>query len=332
MKPATIVLIIAVLVLFLLSTAMSIRYLADMAAVAPAQAGPARLAADHPDWRAIVLLPDSRDPFFIRLSSALRTAARDQRLALEFRPLPYTRDRQTALRSLELAVLAHPDGLIIAGSVDSEYVRLINLAVDRHIPVITVASDSPASRRATFVGTNGYSLGNEASKLIASLSPPGSRIGVILSQSDPAAPESGDQSILAGLVQGLKASGGRRVTETRSSRPGVASGEEIAAELLSQHPEISVLFCTTAKDTLAAAQILVDQNRVGQVTIVGVDNPPEVLDYLEKGIIAGTIIRNPENLGRLAVQSLAELRNTGYSSGFVDPGLAVVTWSTLHGR
>jgi len=326
MKALSIALTGCILVLFLLASAMSVRYLMDIAS----SDAPLPLAASHPDWRAIVLLPETRDPFYHQVADALKENARRHGLALEFRPLPMAQDRESALRTLELAITVRPGGLIIPGSADPEYVRLIGQAVANRIPVITVATDSPASKRHTFVGTNGFSLGLKVGEFIEQNSSDGARIGVILSQPDPAASSSNNQSIIAGLAQALKRGGQRRITETRNYLAEVSS-EEIIADVIDNHPEVTVLFFTSSKDAIAAAQHLVDRNRVGQVLIIGVDDPPELIDYLKKGIIAATILRNPENLGRLAIESLVELKTSNNSSGFRDPGIRLVTRNSLAG-
>jgi len=263
------------------------------------------------------------------VADALETNARQHGLALEFRPLPMAQDREIALRSLELAITAHPGGLIIPGTANPEYVDLINQAVADKIPVITVATDSPASKRQTFVGTNGFSLGLKAGEFIEQNSPEGARIGVILSQPDPAASDVNNQSIIAGLAQALKRGGQRRITETRNDLPEALSSEELTADLLDNHPEVSVLFYTSSRDAIAAAQAIVDRNRVGQVMILGVDDPPELVDYLRKGIIAATILRNPDNIGRLSIESLVELRASNNSASFLDPGIRLVTRNNL---
>jgi ribose transport system substrate-binding protein len=304
---------------------MSVRYLMDIAA----SESRLPMATTHPDWRAIVLLPETHDPFYLQVADALEKNAREHGLALEFRPLPMAQDREMALRTLELAITAHPGGLIIPGSANPDYVNLIDKAVASKIPVITVATDSPASKRQTFVGTNGFSLGLKAGEFIEQNSAENARIGVILSQPDPVASDINNQSIIAGLAQALKHGGQRRITETRSDLPEALSSEEITADLIDNHHEVTVLFYTSSKDAIAAAQHIVDRNRVGQVMIIGVDDPPELVDYLRKGIIAATILRNPDNIGRLSIESLVELKTSNNSSSFRDPGIRLVTRNTL---
>jgi len=122
MKPLSIALTGCILVLFLLASAMSVRYLMDIAA----SGSSLPMASTHPVWRAIVLLPETHDPFYRQVAEALEKNARRHGLALEFRPLPIAQDREIALRTLELAITARPGGLIIPGSANPEYVRLIN--------------------------------------------------------------------------------------------------------------------------------------------------------------------------------------------------------------
>ena len=60
---------------------------------------------------------------------------------------------------LKMAIQASVDGIIVPGDEDEETIALINEAVEKGIPVVTVLRDSSSSLRKCFVGNNSYNLG-----------------------------------------------------------------------------------------------------------------------------------------------------------------------------
>ena len=77
-------------------------------------------------------------------------------------------------------------------------------------------------------------------------------------------------------------------------------------------------------DTIAAAQTLIDMNLVGRVRIIGFGADPGIQDGIRKGVIACSIVFNADRIGYEAVQSLAALRRTGYTSTSIDTGIEII--------
>jgi ribose transport system substrate-binding protein len=65
-------------------------------------------------------------------------------------------------------------------------------------------------------------------------------------------------------------------------------------------------------------------NLVGRVQIIGFGDDPGIIENLRKGIIACSVVSNPDRIGYEAVMSLAALRNTGYTSTAIDTGIEII--------
>ncbi len=76
-------------------------------------------------------------------------------------------------------------------------------------------------------------------------------------------------------------------------------------------------------------KLLIDMNLVGQVQIIGFGNDPVILENIRKGIIAGSIVINPERMGYEAVHSLIELCSSGYTSTSIDTGISIIDRNSL---
>jgi len=73
----------------------------------------------------------------------------------------------------------------------------------------------------------------------------------------------------------------------------------------------------------------VDLNKVGRITIIGYDDAPEILRYIEKGVIYGTVVANPYEIGYESIRSLIEIKKNRMTSDYVDTGARVVTINNI---
>ena len=79
--------------------------------------------------------------------------------------------------------------------------------------------------------------------------------------------------------------------------------EDLTREILTQHSDVDVIFCTNAKDTAATARVIAERNLVG-MSIVGTGITEEIRYYIQKGIIFGVLDRNGYDAGYKAVEIL----------------------------
>ena len=54
---------------------------------------------------------------------------------------------------------------------------------------------------------------------------------------------------------------------------------------------------TDIKDTMVAIQAVIDLNLVGRIEIIGFDENETVREHIDKGIVLGSIVRNPYRIG-----------------------------------
>lgn len=87
-------------------------------------------------------------------------------------------------------------------------------------------------------------------------------------------------------------------------------------------PDLIIL--TNPSDTLVTVQALIDMNKVFSVQIIGFGENERIKEYIKKGIILGSIVRNPYQIGINAVLALDEINKSGYTSSFVDTGVTII--------
>lgn len=95
--------------------------------------------------------------------------------------------------------------------------------------------------------------------------------------------------------------------------------------MLHDHPEVNALFCSSSRDTMGAAQVVIDTNRVGRILIIGADETPEIRRYIDKGVIAASIVRDSRRIGQEAVLSFTRLKAHEPVGPSLEAGFAVRT-------
>ena len=98
---------------------------------------------------------------------------------------------------------------------------------------------------------------------------------------------------------------------------------EEAKRLLTENSNIKVLYTTNTNTTLGACQAVEEMDLADSVTVVGFNSDEQELKYIRTGVLDGTIIQNPYNMGYLGVRYAIQASNGDGVAGSLDTG---VTW------
>ena len=58
---------------------------------------------------------------------------------------------------------------------------------------------------------------------------------------------------------------------------------------------------------MAAGKVITEQNRVGEIRVIGFDDTAECLDYIRDGVVDGTVVQKPNYMGAKAIEMLTQL-------------------------
>jgi ribose transport system substrate-binding protein len=255
-------------------------------------------------WLLVAIIPEAGDSFFEGLVAGIAQGAPEADLAVLFHRYPES-EPDEALRWFETALAARVDGVIMYTSADDPVAELAWRARREGVAFVPVGRDPPQGTTAGFIGSGSLRQGREAGRIIGEGLGARARVGVILPTGEDGRPES--EPLYRGLRAGLAAWPGAAIVAATRSGAGVLAGEQAASELVRANPGINALFCGSSVDTIGAAQVVVDLALVGRVLIVGTDETAEIGRYVERGVVAASIVRDSSWIGREAVRSFAAL-------------------------
>ena len=296
--------------LFLLLLFLSLRAMAGFTLSDVDQASP-------PEYSYAFYLPALDYPFFDNLKRGALDGAQDMNCLVTF----YQLDMEPL--SLKMAPFSGADGVALYSTVENDsLMEDINRINRSEIPLVYLEHNLSHSA-SFFIGTNSFEVGKKIGELVRSREKTGRACAFVFSEKSP--------GLLAD--RSLVEMGFRQIMDERIPEKMIfeitdrnpLDAESLVYRLLREYPDLDTLVFTDANDTLAAVQVLVDQNLVGKVDIVGFGDDPVVVDYITKGVIRGTVVRDPYHIGYQAVELLKGISEKGNASAFVDIGTRLIS-------
>jgi LacI family transcriptional regulator len=250
--------------------------------------------------RIAVHLPHQIVSFFDPLRDGIRAAAQNagSSVQLEFRTYPYIGKGDVEL--LEADVGREYDGVITTPGNPARFDPVIRRLVAQGTPVICVASDAPRSGRLASVTVDAAVSGSIAAELFArTLHQPGSVAAITgdLSTLDHAEKLNGFAATLAAMAPHLSL---LPAFETHD-RPADATRAAVA--LLRSTPRPLGIYINTA-NSLPVLRVLQQRNALEQIQVIATDLFPELVGFLQSGMILATLYQRPFTQGKTALEAL----------------------------
>lgn len=282
----------------------------------------------NPKYHFYFIGQNSTDPFWSTISKGVQDAAKQNDAVVEINTPRFT-DLEEQLKFLDIAILSNVDGIITYATNSEKYREMINRAYDKGIPVVTVENDNKYSNRNAFVGSNSFQLGEEAGKLMIEATDGDANIAIIASNSLEIDSQNYNMKI-NGFLSSIKEYPNMEVAKVYTSKMGILSAEEITHSILNDNKEINAIFTTDYIDTLGVAQLVVDLNKVDDITLIGYGGTEEIIRYIDRGIIYGTVMSDPYKIGFESLRILKEIKENKISTTFVDTGFKIMTKENLY--
>lgn len=280
-----------------------------------------------PTYHFYLVGQNSVDPFWKEVRQGAEDAAKDYNVVVEFNAPRFNNPHEERMY-LDIAVTSKVDGIITHVSNGQSFRELIDRAYDLGIPVVTIENDAKNSNRSAFVGTNSFVLGKEAAKLMIDATNGKANIAIIVSNDYEM--DSASQNLkINGFLSTIKEYPEMKVVQTYISKMGILSAEEITQSILNSQLDINAILTTNTVDTFGAAQLIVDQNKVGTITLIGYGDTVNILRYIKNNIIYGTVMSDPYKMGYEGVKALLDIKERNNVSTFIDTGVKVITKSNM---
>lgn len=266
-------------------------------------------------------LPGSNYTLFNKIKEGAEDAANNMNCAISFHaidsdPLSFALLASTGVDGISLYPLTK----------DNEMIALFNKLSETSIPVIQIENQIVKDENTFFVGTNNYESGKSIGKLVLKTEKELVNLVLIYSDKNPGL-YSGRTLVEMGIKSVLGHKLGNIQMEKTSLNP--LDAERLVYDLMRNNPSTDIIILTDPNDTMVAVQAIIDLNLVGTVQVIGFGDNEIIKEYIYKGLVIGSIVRNPYKIGYTAVMALYEISINGYTSAYVDTGINIITAENL---
>ncbi len=250
---------------------------------------------------------------------------------------PNTYDPKAERDALDRAVQQKATGILLGVTDPALLKDSIDKAIAAGIPVITIDSDAPASKRLFFIGTNNYLVGVSGGQRLAQ-ELKGKGNVVVFTMPD----QHNMQDRLRGYRDAVEHTGIKitRVVDIQGD-PRIAF--DTTTQILGKEKDqVDAFVCLEAQSGKEVAGVLNSYKITGKV-VMAMDTDPETLEWIQKGGIAATIAQKPYTMAFVGLQMLDNLYHHKPSSltadwskdsfapipSFVDTGSALIDKSNV---
>lgn len=218
---------------------------------------------------------------------------------------PDGHDPQAEHDAFRRAMAQKPAGILVSVADASILGPDIDAAMQQGIPVVTMDSDAPDSKRLFFVGTDNYNAGvlggNLASKL---LNGKGNVIVYRLpTQTNQKDRLSGYQAAFATHPE-IKVS---QVVDLQDQPDISGFAYDNTKKLLDSKAKVDAFVCLESRSCGGVADAVNRSGMAGKVVIVAMDTDSETLDWMQKGVTSATIAQKPFTMAYFGAKLLGDI-------------------------
>jgi ribose transport system substrate-binding protein len=240
-------------------------------------------------------------PYWKAAGAGFSNAAAQMKVRSDFTG-PQTYDPKAERDALDQAVQKKATGILLAVTDPALLKDSIDKAVAAGVPVITIDSDAPSSKRLFFIGTNNYQAGLTGGlRLAQELKGKGNVVAFTMPD------QSNMQERLRGYKEALARTPGIKITRVVDIQGDPRIAFDTTTQIVGkERDKVDAFICLEAQSGKEVAGVLNSYHVNGKV-VIAMDTDQETLDWIQKGVIAATIAQKPYTMAFVGMQMLDNL-------------------------
>ena len=233
-------------------------------------------------------------------------------------------DNQIAI--IEDYINQRVDAIVLAATDSKALVPVVNHAISKNIPVITIDSGIDSDIPASFIATDNILGANLAARALVNLIGGKGKVACI-----PFVPGSATSMWReSGFVEEIKKYKDVELTTIQYSQSDVATAMTVTEDILTAFPDIKGIFTANEAGAIGASQALLSRGLAGKVKLVAFDAAENEIEALKKNIIQALVVQNPFKMGYLGVKSAVDVIQGKEVPKRIDTGVSIVTLENLY--
>lgn len=242
-------------------------------------------------------------PYWKTASTGFTHAAAQMKVRSDFDG-PQNYDAAAEKEALDRAVQKKASGILVGVTDPAVLKDSIDKAIAAGIPVITIDSDAPASKRLFFIGTNNYQVGYTGGERLAQELHGKGNVVVFTMPEQPNL-----QDRLHGYKDALARTPEVKITRIVDIQGDPRIAFDTTTEIIAKEKDkVDAFVCLEAQSGKEIASVLNSYHVTGK-SIMAMDTDQETLDWIKKGVIVATIAQKPYTMAFVGLQMLDSLHH-----------------------
>jgi ribose transport system substrate-binding protein len=259
--------------------------------------------AHEPNESYVLVATHTRIPYWQEAFAGLRRAGAEMHVKVDMvGPARY--DPKGEREAFQGAIADKPSGILISPADPNLMAADIDSALQQGIPVLTIDSDAPTSKRPFFIGSDNYATGRLGGQLLVKLL--GGKGNVVMftypKQANLLERQKGYQSVFENYPD-------IQVTQAVDIQGDPAVAYQTAKDLLTSKTQVNAFVCLEAVACPEVGEAIKDTNTTGKVTIIAMDTDQRTLNWIQQGLVAATIAQKPYTMAYFGAKVLDDLHH-----------------------
>ena len=259
--------------------------------------------AHEPNEKYVLVAAHTKIPYWQEALAGLRRAGKEMHVKVDMVG-PDRYDPKGEQEAFEEAVADKPSGILVSPADPNLMTADIDSALQNGIPVLTIDSDAPKSKRLFFIGSDNYAAGRLGGQLVASLLAGKGNVVIFTypGQANLMERREGYETVFKGYP-------GIKVIQAVDINGEAAVAYQTAKELLSSKAQVNAFVCLEAVACPEVGEAVKDTNTTGKVKIMAMDTDQRTLNWIQQGLVAATIVQKPYTMAYVGVRLLDDLHH-----------------------
>ena len=255
------------------------------------------------DERYILVTVNAKVEYWQAAQAGLTKAAAQYGVKMDVRG-PDNYDPQAEVQEFRNAMALKPAGLLVSVADANLMQPAIDDAMNAGIPVITIDSDAPASKRLYFIGTNNRNAGTMGGKrLVEKLHGKGNVVFFTM-------PQPNLEERLAGYKDVLATAPEIKIAEVVDMKGDAGNAFDRTQQMVAAKnaPKIDAFVCLEATAGARVVEAL-QREKISDRLVIAMDTDKETLDLVKSGVIDATIAQKPYTMAYYGLKALDEVHH-----------------------
>lgn len=284
--------------------------------------------AGKPAYHVQLVTQSTNEHFWTTFKKGASDAGKKLNVYVEFVDVAQNNE-DTSVKTLEKALLSNVDGIALQAEDIEKTSALASEARQKKIAMLTFENDHFFIPEVPTVGSSSYDIGFREGEMGVKACGGKGNAAIIVNGSGSKESSQYKNLKLQGMMDVFSKNKGIQVQKIYALDSGMFETEKLMSTILTQDPKINLILCTDERSTPGIAQVLVDENRVGDVSVVGYGAMPQTLNYIGRGVIYGSVCPDAYHIGYDCVQQLNSILKGNHVSDSLNTDLFSIDASNV---